>query len=90
MTGIREAFTSLDERFERERCNLFNSNDSNIVNFILSTSSLQVVVNLTRAVNDLSNLIIGNKSGVVISKYFMESDSFTEVFKIRIAASELK
>ena len=88
--GVREAFGSLNERFEWERSNLFNSDDSNVIMSLLLTLGLQVVVNLTTAVNDLADLVISNKVGVSITKHFVESQSFAEVFKVRVTASKLE
>jgi hypothetical protein len=88
--GVREALGGVVEGLEWEGSNLFDSDNSNVVVTFLLTLSLQVVVNLTTAVNDLTDLVISNKVGIGIIEHLVESETFSEVFEVGVASSELQ
>jgi len=57
---------------------------------ILLTLGLQVVVHLSTAVDNLTDLRISNELRVLVLNDFVESESRTEVFEVGVAASEFQ
>lgn len=57
---------------------------------ILLTLGFQVVVHLSTAVDNLTDLRIGNELRVLVLNNFMESKSRTEVFDVGVATSEFQ
>lgn len=80
LDGVGEACGSLSDRFEGERSDLLDSDDSDIVVSLLLTLGLQVVVHLTTAVHDLTDLRVSNEALVLVSHNLVESKAFTEFF----------
>lgn len=57
---------------------------------ILLTLGLQVVVHLSTAVDNLTDLRISNELRVLVLNDFVESESRAEVFEVRVATSEFQ
>jgi len=88
--GVGEALSSLSDRFEGERSDLLDSDDRDVVVSLFLTLGLQVVVHLTTAVHDLSDLRVSNEASVLVFNDFVESKAFTEVFQVRVTSSEFQ
>lgn len=67
---------------EGEGRELFNSNDGDVVDSTLGPGCLEVIVNLTSAVDDLANLVISNEVSAHIIDGSLEAEAGFEVLKL--------
>lgn len=73
-----------------ERWKLLYSDDCNIIFIFLGTCGINVIVNLTRAKNNLFNLISWDKGLAIIWEDLMERFVFTKVLKVGVSLSKLQ
>jgi len=75
---------------EGEGRDLLNSYNSNILDSSLGSLGLEVVVDLTRAVNNLADAGVGNQFSRTVINDLLEAETGLEVFKVGVGVSELE
>jgi len=78
------------EMSEGEGSELLNSDDSNILDTSLGSLVLKVVVDLTRAEDNLANGGIVHQIGGSVRQDLLESESLLEFFEVRVGISQLE
>lgn len=88
--SIRVSRQGLRNRSEGEWRDLLDSDDGNIVDASLGSFGIQVVEDLSRAENDLFNLVIGSHICAVFINGSLESETLSKVFDVRVGSLELQ
>lgn len=81
--SVFELFKLSNDFLKWEWAIALNSQNSDIINIILSSSCFKIIINLSRAEHDLSNLLRSNESWIHIVKKKVESGTLGEFLDIR-------